>query len=806
MQSILPLAVMLAGFVIALAELLHAADAPAPDWPQSNGPFGNFSPRQYGVKLLDDLCLARLAWTSEYRDLGFAKGSAAGYAGHLYLPDTHPGSASGLIVAEGKVFASSFRPRGGAWAEKDFRIAPSIAKLTPQQLERLKLNASYDADDLAVAIDATTGKTIWSVVEEGKGLNRYSGKGGHFHLTPAWFDGKVFSMGTMGRVYCYSAADGRKIWEDDTGPLVKAAAEQKAALMKSGGDLPGAGAMDISLVVAGGVLVVPQYPGGADVALRGMDVRTGKTLWTTAEAVTSRWATPAVWTHEGKQYLVVATVKGELRMVDPADGKTLWTVSGLMATHYSLTTTPKHVFVNIPSATKERGDEFWARMAAHRISPRGAEKAWEMPDKPAFWFENHFDICAMRRVLARDGRVYFFAQGAPDAPGGRATAFSILDENTGQVLLTSRDMVGSPLFYLVEDRMLYTPDAAHGNTRRIQWEFYTTDPKDFRRLGNPWQPRHDNTTAYEVFIELPYVNGFFFTRNWQGQVLCYDLRQHSVAATWELEMRPASIGLDQVAKPLRLYERENGRIDQGITFPPTREQAGLDYGTWRRSAQWEPFDCDLAVKDGRATGTVPMDFGSVVIPVQLDVQVDLQGRVSGSWTRSIPATQTVKKEGTLTATLPTTQRIYPTPWIKDRPQSVIGENAPGTMTTVLTLAGATPSERPQTILICLDWDGKAAIRAAGVPGPWGQSWHEVDARGLKAVSADRIEGDLVLILNRDKWQLGHTPDPGMAGALHIEARRNGDALVGTWKATWGEAYRFTGAISGRRRPGDRSKQ
>jgi hypothetical protein len=168
---------LMGGLVVANA---LAADGPTTDppaWPQANGPFGNLNPRRYGVKLLDDLGLARLAWVSEYRDLGFAKGPASGFAGHLALTDTHPGSASGLIVAEGKVFASSYQPRGGAWAEKDFRIAPIVARLSPEQLAALKRNASFDADDLAVALDAATGKTVWEAVEEGKGLNRYSGKG-----------------------------------------------------------------------------------------------------------------------------------------------------------------------------------------------------------------------------------------------------------------------------------------------------------------------------------------------------------------------------------------------------------------------------------------------------------------------------------------------------------------------------------------------------------------------------------------------------------------------------------------------------
>jgi hypothetical protein len=99
---------------IAIVSLARGGDAP---WPQANGPFGNFNPRRYDVKLVDDLSKARQAWVSEFRDLGFAKGSSSGYVNHLADAETNPGSAGGLIVAEGKVFASSFRPRGSAWPE-----------------------------------------------------------------------------------------------------------------------------------------------------------------------------------------------------------------------------------------------------------------------------------------------------------------------------------------------------------------------------------------------------------------------------------------------------------------------------------------------------------------------------------------------------------------------------------------------------------------------------------------------------------------------------------------------------------------
>ena len=119
-------------------------------------------------------------------------------------------------------------------------------------------------------------------------------------------------------------------------------------------------------------------------------------------------------------------------------------------------------------------------------------------------------------------------------PDSSSVFFSILKEDDGEPLFVSKpDEFGHPSvenrqrsilgqFWLVEDRILSMPDACHNERSTLQW--LSSDPKDIRRIGSVWKPSHVNTTAYEVFIELPYVEGFLLMRNWQGQVVSYDLR------------------------------------------------------------------------------------------------------------------------------------------------------------------------------------------------------------------------------------------------------------------------------------------
>lgn len=502
----------------------RAADE-QPPWPQENGPFGNFNPRQYGIKLVEDPAQIKMVWVSEEKELGMGRAGVEGFH-RLKFKGVTPGTSTGLILAEGKVFASSSVPSGTVWSQGFFKDGDEkAAKATSEQVEAYKSNARIDADDFTVAIDMKTGKTVWKTVEAGKGINVYPGKRSDMHNTPVYYQGKVFSLGTTGLVYCYDAATGKKLWEDNTGSDVKPMAALKAKLLQSRGSLPGGMGKAVCPVVAGGVLVMPQYGRGGDIPLRGMDVATGKTVWETPDAVTGAEATPAVWTHQGRQYLVVANGAGELRMIDPKEGKALWKVTGLPPLHNALTTSAKHVFVSVLSKTsplvgRNKDAHNHVRICAYRITPEKAERAWEAPDLPAFHVWNGKDTCSQRKVLARDGLVY-----------DTGSAFmNVLKEETGEPLYIMQTQwnIGRQS-WLIEDRLVVIPSPSHRQSTHI--EFWTLDPKDFRQVGSIYWPQHARAdkgqlaAGYDVHLELPYAEGFFFMRGYRGDVICYDLRR-----------------------------------------------------------------------------------------------------------------------------------------------------------------------------------------------------------------------------------------------------------------------------------------
>ena len=528
---------LLAGCLALGFSTINAADSSTakvddkPAWPQSNGPFGNFNPRQYGCKLVDDLKQVKTVWTSEENDLGYAKTGSSGFIGNRANWPGHPGSASGIIAAEGMIFAASFRPVGDVWADKTRGL--DITKFTPEQQERLKRALSIDADDFVVAIDQVTGKTVWKTVEEKKGLFRGMGKRGGWGVSPAYYAGKVFSMGTTGLLYCYDSKTGKKVWESNIGKTHEVWETQKKKNLEKK-ELP-AGGQQVSLVIADGVLIAPLYDTDeGEMSLGGVDVQTGKILWQVADA-TAGTATPALWRHDGHEYVLTATrgsdAKNEakMRLISPKEGKVLWTVEGLAHTQFSLAPSEKSVMVNVGSKKEScfKGLN-WMLLGCYRLSLEGAQLVWTMPDENDFFHEPTAEASEWRKYLIRDGKVYYNSFTPKDK--NTPWVFSIFDEATGKLLFKKNpDKDGIPLTtmsYLLEDRMLTIPDASHSNTTnsRIPFRFWTTDPKDIRAISDGWNAPHPSTTGYNVFMEFPYVDGRIYMRAKDGTVRCYDLR------------------------------------------------------------------------------------------------------------------------------------------------------------------------------------------------------------------------------------------------------------------------------------------
>jgi len=486
-------------------------------WPSMHGPFGNFIAPRTGVELVDDLSDARLLWESADKGFGRAKHTTGsfkrkGKVAALLGPDAvaAPGGWAGPIIAEGKLFATTFRPAGKIY---DIRT-----------LFKTVEKGCLEADDMLIALDAKTGKTIWKAAESG-GFVWGVGKRGGFQVAPVYNNGRVFSMGTTGRIFAYSAADGKKLWETRANPRMIARRDKELAKSHVLSASAGYGWRQ-SLVFAGDTLIVPRKT-----TLLGLDPACGKARWT-LENVISHWTTPSVWKCGDKEYLLCATGgkprQAKMHLIDPGGGRILWTVGGLHATQCSLAPSRTHVLVNVGSLImkekpngsaprNEEGDAPFGLPGAYKITPRGARLAWRFPDRPHFLMPTWSDSVARPRILIRDGLVYYASEG-PGKENDRRLI--VARESTGEVL-ADRLRKGDFWFQLIEDKLLHSIDWSHGS--RATFDLYSTEPKGFKKLSGPWKPKQPLTTAYQVFMEPPVIAGRIFLRTETGTIICCDL-------------------------------------------------------------------------------------------------------------------------------------------------------------------------------------------------------------------------------------------------------------------------------------------
>lgn len=498
-------------------------------WPQLAGPYGTFAALSIETPLVDDLSKARRLWESECADLGRAKGGSQAYRNASQFTEenftkmgSHPGSWAGLILGDGTLYAASWRP-AGAWTD----VQGSLVRL--------------DADDFVVAIDPATGKTKWQTFEPG-GMLRGGGKRQGFQVGTVYANGTVYSVGSTARIFAHDATTGAKRWESDAHPMrasLKQARENALAGLSNGKwtyDLTPDWCA--SLAVVGGMLIVPDTKGG----FVGIDLGTGERRWT-LPGVSTRWATPAAWRHDGREYLLAANEKGELRLIDPVAGVVLWTLAGLGPTWSTLTPGRTHVLVNGTSNSgKAKGQpRVPGRLVAVKLAVEGGTRDWEAPAD--YLIPVWMDSGARQRIAYADGRFLLpHTSGAREAseggdqetpsPGQRppASPAYLLDEATGKPLFrleSSGDRDGdlACVFYICGDRVISRADSFHGPTHggRHPWLHWSIAANRIERLPGQMD-LGEFTNGYEVPMELPFVAGRLFERTEKGTVLCYDLR------------------------------------------------------------------------------------------------------------------------------------------------------------------------------------------------------------------------------------------------------------------------------------------
>jgi len=530
-----------------------APEAPAP-WPMISGPYGNYLPLPAeGFDYIDHPGQVRKLWESEYNHFGYVKvGSAR--EGRIFgkIMDkrpgwqSHPGSGATPIVAEGLVFGSSFRPAGPADEFRDKDRVMYQFKRTKQTAERFAqgdkhakqraedmLAAADDrgerylatvrrqAEDLVFALDAETGELVWEAAEPG-GLNLYAGKRDIWGPSPAYADGRVFALGTTGKLRAYGARSGKKLWETTHDAFI-------------GGHTRGYSSFELSLFALAGRVIVPT----AGSVVVGIDATTGEVAWEARlegqyDTIQSRFANPGIWWHEGKPYLVYAGTSSEgsgvLSLVNPADGQILWTHP--VGPHSDPVVVVGDIaFVAVDSQEitwtkrgKERTDTCGVR-GGLRLSLEGPELLWTLPRGEAkYTHEPNPDKGPRRKASAGESGVIWYSP-----VGGLADPRHIfkIDAATGKILAEVEQEPDptpkGPYAYQIAGRLLNFINGAAGPGG---FDAQLRRADNLRRVGEAidWADT-PMTTGYQVLMEHPIVDGRIYLRTERGTVACFDLRK-----------------------------------------------------------------------------------------------------------------------------------------------------------------------------------------------------------------------------------------------------------------------------------------
>jgi outer membrane protein assembly factor BamB len=463
---------------------------PAMDWPAWLGPYGTCTAIPSGTALVEELGDARLVWTSEEIPWGRAPDASDGC-------DTRvSGGQSSPIVYDGKVYLYYYVPGG---VEYDREMRERCGEMDKWLI---------DADDVVLCVDAVTGETKWKRVYEGKGINYNRFNKGMPALTPVAAGGKVYAVGTGGRVYCMDAETGAHVWEKTLGKrfrdqeVLRARMHASDTLCSFNRDM-----LAPAGFVVEGVLVANDHAKwkttncGADYSRQhgviALDAETGDSLWAlpdggrAARFVTGDEeyvVTTGGLTYDGTRW--VQSAHG----VEPRTGEILWTVD-----------------CGGPAVIGEgylvgARDYYEGRFTCYRIDGIEVVKAWEKSESLA---ENVFPAIYRGHLFAR-------------LAGGRMACYDLA---SGEQKGETHYLTGSMGFIIAADGRLFSDsDESHGGGRI---RMYNADPDSFVTMGSMWHT--DAAGGYDIAIMPAVVDGRLFIRQ-QSALACYDLRVHPSAA------------------------------------------------------------------------------------------------------------------------------------------------------------------------------------------------------------------------------------------------------------------------------------
>ena len=507
--------------------------APGKDWPNARGPMTSGGAVNCGKPLVSDMTRARLLWVAEdpttpgMNSTGGNKNYFTSVTGGVALKWVN-GQYGGPIVVDGRVYFYQTHPDLRQFTQFDTlpdydpqRIAERRTELEAHlktlqgdehKRERSALSKRLKNFELGerlawldfvrglptearigrkvgevVCVDARTGQTLWknstlSAVSQSTGK---SGRG----LTPCYYDGRIFARAGS-TITAMDAKTGKTLWR----------VADRAYL--TGGQW----SRDQSIAVIDGVLIVGASNRASDNDLVGIDVDTGEQRWRINDARGFN-APPTKVIIDEREYVLAVNGpyglaeygegKQRLVLIDAKAGEVLWE-----HTQVGYTAAAPAIWKDIVliAARTLESKEDPGRIAAFRVSTKGATKLWEITDR----YANHRHV-----PVAHNGVFYLDPR----------TKFSAIDAATGEILGTHPhiyNMSGGDhnwTWIIASDNRLVTKGAM----------LFSTAEEGFKRL--PGRIGLQNAGGYWCPVKPAMADGRLFYFSGTGYLVCFDLRQ-----------------------------------------------------------------------------------------------------------------------------------------------------------------------------------------------------------------------------------------------------------------------------------------
>lgn len=160
-------------------------------------------------------------------------------------------------------------------------------------------------NEVVFAFSTQTGRAQWSFEYSAKFEEYFGGIGPR--STPAWDEGRLYSLGAKGHLHCLDANTGKLIWA-------------KNLMTENKAEIPYWGVSASPFIYKNTVILTPG--GENDDAIVALDKESGKKVWSALNGVQT-YSTPVLLELLGKEQLLVS-LKDKVVAINPNDGTLLW--------------------------------------------------------------------------------------------------------------------------------------------------------------------------------------------------------------------------------------------------------------------------------------------------------------------------------------------------------------------------------------------------------------------------------------------------------------------------------------------------